>query len=311
MKHFKISDTSVVESIKNSLAALEAFDKRAAYLCACHSADGILTFTSLDNGKRFSALYFDNVSEIDINLFKVAKGVGGRFKARPRKSNKKFYKDFMTGLDDVDLKPFANLLFGTFWGIDVVYKWVDDVFYVATDSNLIIPAVEITKDEYYSASEKELTKLLKKIKDSDFSFYRVEKKEIIWRVDESSFDVSGWYDSDECALYETALELYESFTPENKHKLNGASLQEYSDLFIELNKDQQESVMSYFIESYDCYELLHGRESWVLVNEYYFDINEARRAVEGRSDLRLVCCPAGGQLFTLLQAIKKGEIGEI
>lgn len=163
--YFEVSESSAVEKINDALKAQKLFYDRLNNLEKKYGAETSLIFHSLQTGLRFSALWFnqDDKDKIDESLFKVkynernkSNGDYGH-EARPRKANKKFYREFMDGINDVSYLDLCKLLFNVdripFGGLGIEYKHVNGKYYFSINRDIVLPYREITATEYKAAGK--------------------------------------------------------------------------------------------------------------------------------------------------------------
>ena len=78
------------------------------------------------------------------------------FEARPRKTNKAFYTEFMNDLQHVDYADFTKTLFGQIvrYGADLSFIKRDDKYFISANYDIVLPHTELTASQYQSAMEK-------------------------------------------------------------------------------------------------------------------------------------------------------------
>lgn len=163
--YFEISDKDSVEKIKSTLEGQERFYKKLDELEKRYSAETSLIFHTLQRGLSFSCLWFkqEDKDNIDTSLFKVTYSVRNKstgeygHEARPRKSNKKFYAEFMTGIEDVTYLELCKVLFDVdripFGGLGIEFKKSNDKYYFSINRDIVLPYREITATEYKTATD--------------------------------------------------------------------------------------------------------------------------------------------------------------
>lgn len=158
-KYFKISDFDSIVSIKKSLENRDLFFQNLDELEKNHGAETSLIFHSFTGGLSFSCLWFkqEDKEKIDTSLFKVLYNVRNKFgdyghEARPRKSNKKFYREFMSGLKEFTYDEFSKLCFGLNSAPNIGIEMSDkgDFWLLSTSIDLILPHEELTATQYLS-----------------------------------------------------------------------------------------------------------------------------------------------------------------
>lgn len=158
-KYYEISDAESVNKIDAALSPSNKFDEKLHLVGEQFGADGYGVHNTLSNGKRFHYIWFFDESKIDKTLFKISKGspMNGKpiFEARPRKTNKQFYSEFMENLHDVDYSELTKTLFGKVirYGADLGFKKSGDKYFVSSDFDVALPHVELTASQYQSAME--------------------------------------------------------------------------------------------------------------------------------------------------------------
>src|SRR5690606_31557595 len=131
--YFKVSNKDCVEKINESLKAQADFYNKLDELEKKYGAETSLVFHTLSRGLSFSALWFkqEDKDKIDTDLFKITYGVRNKstgeygHEARPRKAKKKFYAEFMDGIQDFSYADFCKVLFGLDripYGVSIEYK---------------------------------------------------------------------------------------------------------------------------------------------------------------------------------------------
>lgn len=162
-KYYQITDAEQVQKIKESLAKRYAFYDRLDEIEKKYGAETSMIFHSLLRGISFSCLWFkdEDRDKIDTNLFKVTWSVRNKsngeygHEVRPRKANKKFYAEFMAGLEDFSYLEFCKILFNIDRLPNASIEFSDhyDYFLVSADLDLAIPHVELTASQYAELSE--------------------------------------------------------------------------------------------------------------------------------------------------------------
>lgn len=159
-KYYEISDTESVNKIDAALSASDKFDEKLHLVGEQFNADGYGVHNTLSNGKIFHHIWFFDESKIDKALFKISKGkpMDGKpiFEARPRKTNKKFYSEFMNDLNHLNYSDLTTTLFGEVirYGADLAFKKKDDKYFVSANFDIVLPHIELTASQYQSAMEK-------------------------------------------------------------------------------------------------------------------------------------------------------------
>lgn len=150
--YFKISDSGSVAQLDNALKPIHAFDEKLYALQQQYRADTPFVFNSLDRGLDFSCLWFkefphhlDTKTEFKVSPNKEKTG----YDVRPRKSNKKFYSEFIKDLENVHYEALKLALFGNTDGRSgIEYLKKDQEYFVSSSANIILPNIELTFTEY-------------------------------------------------------------------------------------------------------------------------------------------------------------------
>lgn len=156
--YYEVSQRSSVNAIDNALECIDRFDEKLEYLQKKYKCDSPYVFNSFARGLEFSNLWFkDYPFHLDTkNEFKISSGKYKHgYEARPRKANKNFYKDFMSGMNDANYKKLCLVLFGhdNQKNTNIEFKKVDDKYYISTKYDLVLGYREITATEYIKAME--------------------------------------------------------------------------------------------------------------------------------------------------------------
>ena len=79
------------------------------------------------------------------------------FEARPRKTNKQFYSEFMKDLHSFNYSDLTTTLFGEVirYGADLAFKKKGDKYFVSANFDVVLPHVELTASQYQIADEGE------------------------------------------------------------------------------------------------------------------------------------------------------------
>lgn len=156
-KYYKITNPSAIAKIKEALKARDLFFDNLDKIEKKYGAETSLIFHSFTGGLSFSCLWFkeDDKDKIDTSLFKVSYHVRNKYgeyghEVRPRKSNKKFYNDFMSSLKDFSYLFLSGVLFGLSDtpNISIEMTDKDDYWLLSTTIDLILPHEELTATQY-------------------------------------------------------------------------------------------------------------------------------------------------------------------
>lgn len=163
--YFEVSDKGSINKIKDALKPQKDFYEKLDSLEKKYEAETSLIFHSLQTGLRFSALWFkqEDREKIDASLFKITYSVRSKttgeygHEARPRKTNKKFYADFMDGINDVSYLELCKVLFNVeripFGGLSIEFKERDDKYYFSINRDVVLPYKELTASQYIKLKE--------------------------------------------------------------------------------------------------------------------------------------------------------------
>lgn len=161
--YFEVSDKEAVDKIKQSLAGQYNFHEALSKLEKKYGAETSLIFHTLSCGLSFSCLWFkqEDKDKIDTNLFKVTYSVRNKstgeygHEVRPRKTNKKFYAEFMKGIEDFSYLELCKAIFNVdripFGSLEIEFKKREDKYYFATNRDIVLGYREITATEYKNA----------------------------------------------------------------------------------------------------------------------------------------------------------------
>lgn len=172
--------------------------------------------------------------------------------------------------------------------------------------------------QYTKDSWEDFVKTLTKAHTQDLSgtsnpTFVVQEKEVIWGKDlEHSYDV-GVLVTPEGSSYANGDELYACLSALEKHELNGESLDMFSDMFLDLNEDNQVDVL---VEWDSNYSKLYGSFHWSDVCSHLTKESAERYIKENahnHKELRVYVksmnrCP---EMIALVQGILGGKIGLI
>ena len=161
--YFEVSDKNSVDKIKSALVGQANFYEALDKLEKKYGAETSLIFHTLQRGLSFSCLWFkqEDKDKIDTNLFKVTYSVRNKstgeygHEVRPRKANKKFYAEFMQGIEDFSYLELCRVLFNVdripYGGLGIEYKERDDKYYFSINRDIVLPYKEITASQYKDA----------------------------------------------------------------------------------------------------------------------------------------------------------------
>lgn len=161
--YFEVSDKNSVDKIKQALLGQSEFYKNLDAREKKYGAETSLIFHTLQRGLSFSCLWFkqEDKDKIDNTLFKITPNVRNKstgeygHEARPRKANKKFYTEFMKGIEDFSYLEFCKVILGVneipYGGLGIEFKERDDKYYFAINRDIVVAYREITASEYDKA----------------------------------------------------------------------------------------------------------------------------------------------------------------
>lgn len=153
IKYFEISDEESINKINSALNPINNFDEKLHALKKKYKADGTYVFNSLDRGLEFSCLFFEKYP-IHLDCKKEFKVSSEKYRTsyelRPRKSNKKFYSEFMRHMDGVDYKQLQAVLFGEVprGRLSMEYTYRNDKWYISSSRDIVLDYRELTGTEY-------------------------------------------------------------------------------------------------------------------------------------------------------------------
>ena len=159
-KYYEINDPEAVNKIDAALSASNKFDEKLHLVGEQYGADGYGVHNTLSNGKIFHHIWFFDESKIDKTLFKISKGkpMNGKpiFEARPRKTNKAFYAEFMSDLQHFHYADFTKTLFGQIvrYGADLNFIKIDGKYFISANYDIVLPHTELTASQYENATKK-------------------------------------------------------------------------------------------------------------------------------------------------------------
>lgn len=159
-KYYEINDPEAVNKIDAALSASNKFDEKLHLVGEQYGADGYGVHNTLSNGKIFHHIWFFDESKIDKTLFKISKGKPMNdkpiFEARPRKTNKAFYAEFMSDLQHFHYADFTKTLFGQIvrYGADLNFIKIDGKYFISANYDIVLPHTELTASQYENATKK-------------------------------------------------------------------------------------------------------------------------------------------------------------
>lgn len=151
--YFEISDKESVNKIDAALKPINDFDKKLHELQKKYKADKPYVFNSIDRGLEFSYFYFEKYP-MHLDCEKQFKVSSEKYKVgwevRPRKSNKKFYAEFMKNMENVNYKQLQTVLFGEIpkGRLSMEYTYRNDKWYIASSHDLVLGYKELTASQY-------------------------------------------------------------------------------------------------------------------------------------------------------------------
>ena len=157
--YFEITDAESVVKLDEALKPIHTFDSKLHTLQKKYGADKPYVFNSLDRGLEFSYFWFekyplhlDTEKEFKVSSEKYKTG----YELRPRKSNKKFYSEFMEGLEGVNYSKLKEVLFNTEKRrTSISYMKKDNAYYIDSTVNIVLPHKELTASQYKSLTNEE------------------------------------------------------------------------------------------------------------------------------------------------------------
>lgn len=158
-KFYKVTDSALLPAIKKQLAMRHEIIKKFEQLRVKHNAAFYEFSDSIVFGLRFIGLRFEKPADFDHGLFKFTisrKGSNSDYLCRPRKANKKFYNEFMSGVTEFDYKLLLDLLFGGLRANIGFSNKNPNAFYFSVKG--VIPTchcIEVTATEYEQSGLKQ------------------------------------------------------------------------------------------------------------------------------------------------------------
>lgn len=161
--YFEVSNKESVDKIKQALLGQSNFYEALDKLEKKYGAETSLIFHTLQHGLSFSCLWFkqEDKDKIDQSLFKITYSVRNKstgeygHEVRPRKTNKKFYAEFMDGVSDFSYLELCKVLFNVdsipYGGLGIEFKERDDKYYFSTNRDIVLEYRELTATEYKNA----------------------------------------------------------------------------------------------------------------------------------------------------------------
>ena len=75
------------------------------------------------------------------------------FEARPRKTNKQFYSEFMKDMNNLNYSDLTTTLFGEVirYGADLAFQKKGNKYFVSANFDVVLPHIELTASQYQSA----------------------------------------------------------------------------------------------------------------------------------------------------------------
>ena len=155
--YFEITDAESVAKINAAMKPIHDFDEKLHALQKKYVADKPYVFNSLDHGLEFSYLWFEayplhlnTEREFKVSIEKYKTG----YELRPRKSNKKFYSEFMSGLTGVSYNNLKAVLFGDEeCRPSLSYMKKGNVYYIDSTMDIALAYRELTASEYKDLTE--------------------------------------------------------------------------------------------------------------------------------------------------------------
>lgn len=152
--YFEITDAESVAKIDEVLKPIHTFDSKLHALQKKYGADKPYVFNSLDRGLEFGYFWFEKYP-LHLDIEKEFKVSSEKYKTgwevRPRKSNKKFYSEFMEGLEGVSYKALKIALFDNEKSRpSISYTKIDNAYYIDSTMDIVLAYKELTASQYKS-----------------------------------------------------------------------------------------------------------------------------------------------------------------
>ncbi|MBB4836884.1 hypothetical protein [Acinetobacter schindleri] len=150
--YFEITDAKSVAKLDKALEPINTFDSKLHALQKKYGADTPYVFNSLDRGLEFGYFWFekyplhlDTEKEFKVSSEKYKTG----YELRPRKSNRKFYSEFMEGLEGVNYNSLKAVLFNNEkCRPSISYTKKDNAYYIDSTVSIVLPHKELTASQY-------------------------------------------------------------------------------------------------------------------------------------------------------------------
>ena len=157
--YFEITNAESVAKLDEALKPINTFDSKLHALQKKYGADTPYVFNSLDRGLEFSCFWFekyplhlDTEKEFKVSSEKYKTG----WEIRPRKSNKKFYSEFMEGLEGVNYNGLKAILFNNEkCRPSISYTKRGNAYYIDSTVSIVLPHKELTASQYKSLISEE------------------------------------------------------------------------------------------------------------------------------------------------------------
>ncbi|MEG0132180.1 MAG: hypothetical protein RR677_11995 [Acinetobacter sp.] len=152
--YFEVTDAESVAKLDEALEPINTFDSKLHALQKKYGADKPYVFNSLDRGLEFSYFWFESYP-LHLDTEKEFKVSSEKYKTgweiRPRKSNKKFYSEFMEGLEGVNYNGLKVVLFNNKkCRPSISYTKRDDAYYIDSTMDIVLAYKELTASQYKS-----------------------------------------------------------------------------------------------------------------------------------------------------------------
>ena len=156
IKFYKVVNKELLAPIQAFTAKRSELLGRFSELRKKYNAEYVQYAESAHDGIVFRGLRFKHPADFDHTLFKYKLfrvADGSDYVCTPRKTNKKFYAEFMQGIEDFDTRPLSQLLFGADhveFGFN--YKNPDAFYFYSEFGRPTCECIEITATEYEQAA---------------------------------------------------------------------------------------------------------------------------------------------------------------
>lgn len=157
--YFEVTDKESVAKLDLALKPICDFDEKLHALQKKYSANKPYVFNSLDRGLEFSCFWFENYP-LHLDTEKEFKVSSEKYKTgwevRPRKGNKRFYSEFMKGLEGANYTALKIALFDNEkCRPSISYIKKDNAYYIDSTMDIVLGYRELTASQYIESTKQE------------------------------------------------------------------------------------------------------------------------------------------------------------